>query len=66
MGYDAWKESGPHDDLPSTEQTTCSEPGCREPWTWHLDGEPLCEKHLDERMLAPTEEMAVTTGEAAA
>jgi len=66
-GYDAWKESGPHDDCGSTEQVACDRSGCREPWAWEVDstGEKLCEAHADAAMLAPAE-MAVTTGGVAA
>lgn len=52
MSYDGWKEAGPHDDLPSTEQVTCSEPGCKEPWAWESgDGELLCEAHSTEWLM---------------
>jgi hypothetical protein len=52
MSFDSWKEAGPHDDCGSTEQVTCSEPGCREPWAWESgDGELLCEAHSTEWLL---------------
>lgn len=66
MNYDAWRTSGPHDDLPSVVSEVCDRPGCREPWAWEIDatGEKLCEAHADEVLLR-VPEMAVTAGEAA-
>jgi hypothetical protein len=51
VSYDAWKQAGPHEDCPSTENEPCDIGGCGEPWAWEAERRNgprklrLCEGH---------------------